>query len=60
MDQKQCTKTKMVIDRGSRSKTPNKLNPVENKNKNSLNFLEKGPVQNEVPPSHKLQDHAYE
>ena len=40
----------------NRSKTPNEVKPVKNKNKNSQSFLEKSPVQKEVPPSHRLQD----
>ena len=45
---------KKVIDRGKVVK------PVENISKNLQNFLEISPVQKEVLPSHKLQDHAYE
>ena len=45
---------KKVIDRGKVVK------PVENISKNLQNFLEISPVQIEVLPSHKLQDHAYE
>ena len=51
---------KKVIERGKRSKTLNKINPVENINKNPQSFLEIRPVQEEGLPSHKLQDHAYE
>ena len=47
-------KTKKVIDRGKISKT------VENISKNPQNFLEISPVQKEVLPSHKLQNHACE
>ena len=45
---------KKVIDRGKVVK------PVENISKNLQNFLEISPVQIEVLPSHKLEDHAYE
>ena len=45
-------------DRGKRRKTLNEVKPVKNKNKNLQSFLEISPVQNEVFPSHKLQDHA--
>ena len=51
---------KKVIDRGKRSKTLSEVKPVENVSKNLQNFLEISPVQKEVPPPHKLQDHAYE
>ena len=37
-----------------------KVKLVENVSKNLQNFLEISPVQKEVLPSHKLQDHAYE
>ena len=33
---------------------------VENINKNPQSFLEISSAQKEVPPSHKLQQHAYE
>ena len=33
-------------------------NTVENLNKNRESFLE-SPMQKEIPPSHKLQEHAY-
>ena len=33
---------------------------LKNINKNPHSFLEISPVQKEVLPSHKLQDHAYE
>ena len=52
-------KTKVVINRRKRIKTPNEVKPVDNKNKNLQQFLNISPVQKEVPPSHKLQDHAY-
>ena len=53
-------KTKKVIDIGKRSKTLNKVKPVKNIRKNPQSFLEISPEQNEVVPSHKLQNHAYE
>ena len=51
---------KKVIERGKRSKTLNEVKLVKNICKNLLSFLEISPVQKEVLPSHKLQDHAYE
>ena len=45
-------------DRVKRRKTLNEVKPVKNKNKNLQSFLEISPVQNEVFPSHKLQDHT--
>ena len=36
------------------------VKPVENISKNSQKFLQIRPVQKEVLPSYKLQDHAYE
>ena len=36
------------------------VKPVENTNKNLQSLLEVSPVQKEVLPSHKLQEHAYE
>ena len=56
---KNCTKVKKVIDRGKRCKTLNEVKPVKNISKNQPSFLKISPVQKEVPPSHKLQDHAY-
>ena len=38
----------------------NKVELVENINKNSQSFLEISPSQKEVLPSHKLQNHAYQ
>ena len=49
-----------VIDRGKRSKTKNKVKPVENINKNLLICLEISAKQKEALPLHKLQVHAYE
>ena len=51
---------KKVINRGKRSKTLSVVKPVENISKNLQSFLEISPMQKEVLPSHKLQDHAYE
>ena len=47
-------------DKGKRSKTLSKVKPVKNISKNLQSFLEISPMQKEVFPSHKLQDHAYE
>ena len=49
-----------VIDRGRRSKTLTEVKPVKNICKNPRSFLDISPMQKEVLPSHKLQDHAYE
>ena len=49
-----------MIDRGKRSKTLSEVKPAKNISKKSQNFIEISPVQKEVLPSHKLQDHAYE
>lgn len=38
----------------------NEVKLVENVIKNPQSFLQNSPVQKEDPPSHKLQDHAYE
>ena len=59
-NQKLCAKMKKVINRGKRSKKLSEVKPVENISKNLQSFLEISPVQKEVFPSHKLQDHAYE
>ena len=59
-NQKQCTKTKKVIDRGRRSKTLSEVNSVENISKNLQSFPEITPMQEEVLPLHELGDHAYE
>ena len=48
-----------MIDGGKRSKTLSEVKPVENISKNPQSFLEISPVQKEVVPSHKLQDHAW-
>ena len=59
-NQKPCTKTKKVINRGKRSKTLREVKLVGNINKNLQSFLEISPVQREDLTSHKLRDHAYE
>ena len=46
-------------EEGKRSKTLNKVKPVENVNKNLQSFLKISPVQKEVLTSHKLQGYAY-
>ena len=53
-------KDKEAIDIGKRSKTMNDVKPIKNIGKNLQSFLEIRPVQKEVLPSHKLQEHAYE
>ena len=60
LHQKLCKKKRSVIDRGKRNKTPNEVKPAKNIYKNPWSFLGTGLEQNEVPPSHNLQDHAYE
>ena len=55
---KPCTKSKKVIDRGKRSKTPSEVSQSKT-NINPWSFLEISPVQKEDPPLHKLQDHPY-
>ena len=57
-NQKLCTKTKKVIDRGKRSKTMSEVKPVKNISKNLQSFLEIRPMQKEVLPSHILRDHT--
>ena len=59
-NQKPCTKTRKVTDRGKRSKTLSEVKPVENIGKNLQSFPEIIPVQKEVLLEHKLRDHAYE
>ena len=53
-NQKPCTKTKTVIDRGKRSKTLSEVKPVENISKNLQSFLEISHLKKEVLLSHKL------
>ena len=47
-NQKPCTKTRKVIDRGKISKTLSEVKPIENISKNLQIFLEIRPVQKEV------------
>ena len=47
-----------MIDKEKRRKTWIEVKPVENYNKIPDSFLEKSPMEKEVPPSHKSQDHA--
>ena len=51
-----------MIDRGKRSNTQSEVKPVKNVSTNPLSFLilEISPVQRQVFPLQKLQDHAYE
>ena len=49
-----------MINRGRRSKTLGEVKLVKNVSENLQCFLDISAVQKEVPPSHKLQDHAYE
>ena len=59
--QKLCSKKETVIGRGKKMKhTTSEVMPVENINKNPRSSLEISPVQMEVPPSRKRQDHACE
>ena len=58
--QKPCIKTKKVITRDKRSTTLNEVKPVKNINKNPQSFLKISPVQKELLPSQKLQQHPYE
>ena len=51
---------KKLIDRGKRSKTLREVKSFANISKNVQSFPEISPVQKEVLPSQKLQDHAYE
>ena len=51
---------KKVIDGRKRSKILSEVKPVGTISKNLQSFLEISPMQKEVLPSHKLQDHAYE
>ena len=60
MESKTMHNHKKVINRGNRSKTMSEVEPVQNSIKNLQSFLEISPVHMQNPPSHKLQDHAYE
>ena len=51
---------KKVIDRGNRSKALSEVKSVKNISKNMQSFLQISPMQKEVLPSHKLQDHVYD
>ena len=46
--------------RRNRSTTLGEVKPVESISQNQQSSLEISPVQKEVIPSHKLQDHAHE
>ena len=59
-NQKPCTNTKKMINRGKRSKTLSEAKSVENIYKNLQSFLEISPEQKEVLLSNKPHDHAYE
>ena len=59
-NQKPCTKTKKVIDKGKKGKTLSEVKPIENMSKNLQSFLVISLMQKEVLPPHKLRDHAYE
>ena len=43
-----------------KKKTLSEVKPIENISKNQQSFLEISILQNEILPSHKLQDHTYE
>ena len=49
-----------MINRQKRSKMLNEKKPIKYTSKNLQSFLEIGPMQKEVLPSHKLQDQTYE
>ena len=51
-----------MIDRGKTSSALSEVKPIKNISKNLQSFPELSPVpvQKEVLPSYKLQDHAYE
>ena len=49
-----------MINSGKRGKALNEVKPVKNISKNLHSFLEIGPMQKEILPSHNLQDHPYE
>ena len=49
----------MVIEIGRISKTLNEVKSFKNMNKNPESFLVINLVQKEVPPSQKVQNHAY-
>ena len=47
-----------MFDTGKRTKTLTEVRPAENISNNLQSFLPIRPVQKEVGPLHKLQDHA--
>ena len=49
-----------IIYRENGNKTVSEVKPVKNISENPQSFLEKSPVQKEVHPSHKVQDHTRE
>ena len=51
---------KKLIITGKRSNKLNEVKLVEDISKIAQSFLEISPLQKEVFPSHKLQDHMYE
>ena len=53
-------KMKKVINRGQRNKTLREVKSFKKKSKNPQSFLGISPVQKEVLPLHKLQEHVYE
>ena len=53
MNQKPCTKTKKVINRGKRSRMLTEVKPAGNISKNLQSFLEISLVRKEDLPSHK-------
>ena len=59
-NEKLCIKTEKVIDRGKGSKILSEVRPFEKVSKNLQSLLVIRPLQKEVLPSHKLQDHTYE
>ena len=59
-NEKLCIKTEKVIDRGKGSKILSEVRSFEKGSKNLQSLLVIRPLQKEVLPSHKLQDHAYE
>ena len=61
IESKTVHKGKESVDRRQRSKTMTHVKPVKNISKIlSKSFLEIIPIEKEVLPSHKLEDHAYE
>ena len=56
LHRKPFTENRTVKDRGKRSKSQNEVKPVENISKNTKSFLGRSPVQQEGPPSHKMQE----